>query len=239
MDKESSFVADGIVPDATEQDAKPAGTTDSTQGAGAKTLGWKAQLPDDLKNDERLDHENIGALARAYLESSDGSKGELAIPEQDDAEGWNDLYKKLGRPEKIDDYKQDKLTGDVDQKVRELAFSMGLNQSQFDALSNEFGQAVEAQSAIEKAMYKGTKEETTKHYQKEFGDDYEKKMNFMKRGAEKMLPDPLYNALDMFGQLNNPEIIDAIIAYGETISDDVSPGGEGARSTKDDWGYPE
>lgn len=215
-------------------------TTDSTQSIIAEPPKWKAQLPDDLKGNKDLDrYENIGALAKAVLESN-GSKGELAVPGDDDAEAWGTLYNKLGRPDKSEDYQLDEsINADVANQMRELAHDMGLNQKQLDKLSGVIKDSNEHQALVDEASYKGTAKETETTLHAEFGDKMEAKMEYMKRGAEKLLPPALRKILGRYNQLNNPELIRACIAYGEATADDVSTPGTQNKGASGGWDYPD
>lgn len=82
-------------------------------GGGGDSLGWRAQLPDDLKSNEAFTgFKTIGDLAKTHLETSgrakelEGKLGE-AIPKLKEGateEERNAYFKALGRPDAPDAY---------------------------------------------------------------------------------------------------------------------------------------
>ncbi len=243
MEEKTGFI-DGQVETSPEssQAKESHDTTDSKQGVVVETPKWKAQLPDDLKDNENLNqYENIGALAKAVLEAQEGSNGEFAAPGEDDAEAWGELFNKLGRPENSENYELDsKLSDDVETNLRTVAHDMGLSQKQFSQLAEIMGPSNEAVQLFDKATFKGTAEECEKSLKLEFGEKYDQKMNLMKRGGKAVLNEDLDKVFRQFGQYNNPKIVKALITLGESIAEDVPPGGSNPVKEADDgWDYPD
>ncbi len=243
MEQEKTGFIDGLADDATPESNQANEShdgSDSKQTDVAQPPKWKAQLPDDLKTNKDLDqYDSIAAMARAVLDRGDGSQGEFAVPADDDAEAWEELYKKLGRPEKPDDYELDsELTEDVAANLRTVAHEMGLNNKQLAKLAQVMGTANDAAKVIESAMFTGSANDCEAALKKEYGDRYDEMKNYMKRGA-KDVPPELNKLFRQFGHFNNPAIAKFLAQYGMATAPDVPKGGEGKTQHADGWDYPE
>ena len=98
--------------------------------------------------------------------------------ESDDTEGWEALYKKLGRPDSEDGYTLDGLEEDkIDQgrfdAVRKKAYAMGLNNKQLQSLMQADAkyQAEREEEAI------GEVRQQAEALKQEWGADYERRVN--------------------------------------------------------------
>lgn len=231
------FITDGmtdVTPEGTPAANKGPDTTDSKQSIVAEGRKWKAQLAGDLKTNEILDqYEDITSLAKAHLDLLDGKSTEFAVPDEDDAEAWNDLFGKLGRPETPKDYQTDMdLPDEANDSLRQVAHEIGLTQKQFGKFAEIVGQASNTQKEIDAILYKGTSKECEQSLKAEFGTNYDAKINYMKRGVELALPKDLRNVLSKLGHLNNPAIAKAFIAVGELAADDIPKGSNSSSKSK-------
>lgn len=110
--------------------------------------------------------ENVEQMADAYakLEKFTGVGKHLVIPEADDAEGWDNVYNTMGRPETHDKYGIE-YEGDVplsDELVgqfKQFAHGLGLTQKQFNEVVNFQLDAITAQAGEFETQSAAAKEE--------------------------------------------------------------------------------
>lgn len=240
---DAQFVETDSTPDESNQGNDGPGNPDSTQDTVAESPKWKAQVRDDLKANKVLDqYGDLNALADAHLELLDGKSGELAVPDDDDAEAWGKLYDTLGRPEKSENYQlaEDlKLSDSAAAEIKDLAHEMGLNQKQFDKLQAVMQNASQYDQALQEAMYKGTVEDAQKALKSEWGEKFDERYEFMKRGAKELITPEFRKVLAMHNQLNNPEIAKALANYGEFLAEDMPAGESPSGGESTGWSYPE
>ena len=149
------------------------------------SLGWRAGLPDDLKQDEAfVPYKTVGDFAKAHKDTAAKAKdleGKLAnsIPklgENATQEERDKFFNSLGRPEKPDGYgltKDSKNAPEWDQYWEKALFDNGVSlttaQGLKRALDTQMQQMVEAHnSAIEKQIT-----ETSAALKTELGDKYD------------------------------------------------------------------
>jgi len=164
----------------------------------------------------------------------------LKLPkDEQDTEGWNAIYSRLGRPEKADDYSFD-APEDIaldDERmgwVRDVAHKLGLNKSQFHALINETlayegGLISEAQKSIELAQTAELEE-----VKREWGQAFEERAELGRRAARIFLPgdasqkQALMNAMET--TLGTGVMLKLFANIGEKLGEDKIPAGdEGSR----------
>lgn len=109
-----------------------------------KEVNWKDSLPEELKNEKALESiQDIPGLAKSYIHAQKlvGSD-KIPIPNKHATdEDWNDVYSKLGRPSKPEDYQiQIKDDSSVDTKALEsfkaTAHKYGLLPKQAEGIMN-------------------------------------------------------------------------------------------------------
>lgn len=139
-------------------------------GGGGDSLGWRAQLPDDLKSNEAFTgFKTVGDLAKMHLETSGKAKeleGKLgdAIPKLKEGateEEVNNYLSALGRPESADKYVlPDPPKGHISETVfddnakqwfRHLSFKHGFSQKQAEGLLTDYFGILEKGQEIEQA----------------------------------------------------------------------------------------
>jgi hypothetical protein len=98
---------------------------------------------------------NVEQMAEAYieLEKFKGVGNHLVIPEVEDAEGWDNVYNQLGRPETADKYtyegeRVEMLGEELMEQFREYAHKSGKTQSQFQSDIDFQLDAIEAMDEV-------------------------------------------------------------------------------------------
>lgn len=137
---------------------------------------------------------NVADIAKAYinLESQygrlTGGKDYVFIPKDDKPESWSQVWDKLGRPSKAEEYEfetDDKELGAVVNDFKKFAHSLGLTKKQFnDIVKFEIDRANMQNEAFKQAQL----EELTareKMVREKFKNDFDKKMTAAQKVAEK------------------------------------------------------
>lgn len=170
---------------------------------------------------------NVEQLVDNYvmLEKQQGGPGKhLVIPEVEDAEGWNDVYKQLGRPETHDKYEvsydgdveiSEELTG----QFKQFAHGLGLTQKQFESLVNFQLDAVGAQTEAYNTQVSAQKEENIQALKQKWGE-----VNYgVKVKGARIIADSLgiYQTLEAKGLASDPAIIEMLDTIASRTAEDV------------------
>ena len=230
---------------------------------GTPTEGWRAQLPDDLKDNEVMtQYEKIGDFAKAHIDLGNAKKdldGKLANSIQllkDDAsdEDRATFFTKIGRPEKPEGYQFTKPTlpedlkydEDQEKEFRGTAHKLGLSTPQATGIYDWYHQNIlTSYTALETARKKEF-DDSSAALKKEWGDNYETNTEIAKRAAhaveEKLGIKGFTDLMDSSGFGNNPLLVKAFHAIGTRIMDDKmlkgASSGEGEKSAAEVL-YPE
>lgn len=162
------------------------------------------------------------------LENMLGAQDRLILPKDDkDDKAWGELYTKLGRPAKADDYKFDdlpqgmELNQELDKWFRETSFANGLSQKAAAAMQrefNKFGQVEMARLAAEK---KAAAEKGLAELKKEWGADFDDGVAKAKMAAKALGGDKIAAAIDALeGQMGFPEVIRMFNALAKGMGED-------------------
>jgi len=135
--------------------------------------GWK-DLPDALKSYAELEKQFHG--------------DKLPLPkDENDADGWNKVYAKLGRPEKPDDYKAPQ--GADEATVKALApdlHKLGITQKQFEALANLDLSRNQAAINAEHQRIMADQDTALAKLQSEWGPKYNENMEVNRRAMRNL-----------------------------------------------------
>jgi hypothetical protein len=158
---------------------------EEVQQPGSDSLGWRAGLPDDLKQDEAfVPFKTVGDFAKAHKETAAKAKdyeGKLAnsipkLAENATAEERDRFYNSLGRPEKPDGYEfvgEDKAAPEWTKAYKDAMHKMGVPKAMAKELSQfnntMINQMVEQHNA--KILKENT--EAVAVLKSELGDKYE------------------------------------------------------------------
>ncbi len=154
--------------------------------------GWYDSFEPDLKGYvETKGFKDPKDLTLAYrnLEALRGVPAEqlLRLPKADDAKGLEELYTKLGRPAKPEDYKipiPQGSDGSFAKAASAKFHELGLNPQQAQKLTawyNEFGST---HTKAQEAQLVNTQKESAAKLQQEWGAAYEKNANIVDQVAE-------------------------------------------------------
>lgn len=211
--------------------AKPAQTT----APGTEPTGWMSPTgeirdgaPEAVANLlQAKKWNNVQQIVDNYvkLEQQQGGSGKyLVIPEAEDAVGWDNVYKELGRPETYEKYElgyegdveiSDELVG----QFKQFAHGLGLTQRQFDDVVKFQLDVVTAQTEAYENQAIADKETNIQALKQKWGEtNYEVKV----KGA-RIIADSLgiYNVLEAKGLASDPDIINMLDTIASRTSEDV------------------
>lgn len=239
-------MSDAPVPDAAAAAAAAAAPPPAPPAEPA-VADWRTTLPDDLKADPGIaNYTSVEALARGVIETKAlVGRDKVVLPKDDaDEAGWNEVYTRLGRPEKPDGYEikiPDGAPTAYADAFRPVAHKLGLSAKQVSGLvefnNQAVAEAMAAQSAASVADLATLKTQ--------LGPDYERKVAIGKQAAKAFgVKGDIADALD--DKLGSRALVELFINIGEKMGEhgrlepgdppggvSADPEGERAALTKD------
>jgi hypothetical protein len=196
-----------------------------------KTGGWRAQLPDDLKENEAFTgFEKLGDLGKEYLDLKGRAENSVQIPDEDaDEEEWAEFYKRAGRPESAEQYgltRPDNLPEDVpyndfmEQSFRDMALRLNLTDSQARGLYDWYnGNVCEAHGIMQKEREReyGDAENTLKQ---ELGQKYGESLELAKRAVRTFGGEEMVSVLEESRLGNHPAVFKTFLKMALAVKDD-------------------
>lgn len=199
-------------------------------GSEVKHPAWMAQLGNiDTEKAEALSKfEKIGDLANNYFELQKKLGSSITKPGDDaSAEEKEAFYRALGKPETADKYS---IEGDDAEMFRKFAYDNNLTDEQAKSLYKSL-QAV-GQNALDqqKAAFAQQAQATQAALQKEYGNDYQVKIEMLKRGVANYGGEKVGAKLQQAGLLGDLDIVKMFILLGEQSAEAGSPGATKAKA---------
>ncbi len=227
----------GGMSDSAKPESKPDGNTgdagqgksdnDTGKGSEVQHPAWMNQINSELMGDAEKagklsKFEKLSDLASAYLDAEGKLGNSLVKPgENSTDEERKAFYKALGVPDAADKYS---IEGDDAKMFREMAFKNNLTDEQakaiFASLQDVGKNALEAQ----KQAFAQQAHDTQAALQKEYGKDYQTKIEMLKRGVATYGGEKLGAKLQQAGLLGDYDVIKMFILLGEQSSEAGSPG---------------
>lgn len=164
----------------------------------------------------RIPGKDAGEKTRAeFYEKLEGVGGVVRVPaDPSDAEGFDKLYNKMGRPEKAEDYS----TGTDEQK--QLFHSLGLSESQARALASDS----DARSKNEAETAKQAIKEAGEQLRTELGDGFDRSMKNAQLAALQLGGDEFVKQMQEDQLLgNNVALIKLLAEAGEQLGKNKVP----------------
>lgn len=233
-DNGSTLLTEGGGTPATDQNQQS--TPAANNGAGneaepTQEQTWHSKLPEELRGNASLQkYKDETSLAKAYisLEQMLGSE-KIPMPKgDDDKDGWDRVYKAVGRPDTPDKYDiempavPDGMTVPYDQDEekywRDLAHQNGLSNKQF---KNMFDSGVKAR--LEKAI--AWQRETGEAKQKaidalsrDWGQNFEANVGLAKTGLNQFADPDFKQYLEETGLGNHPAMTRFMYKVGRAMN---------------------
>lgn len=200
-------------------------------------IDFKSLIPESYRTEKSLQNFNdMESFVKSYLHAQKlVGMDKIPVPNKyATEEDWKEVFKKLGAPEKPDQYKYSFKDGEVDPQslkvFNEAAHKLGLLPKQAEGLIkfyNELNQNA-AQSEQIKANAVRTEAETT--LRKEFGPEFNKRLDQAKRLAHSTLgAEFLNNTILKDGSRlgDNVFLVKAFSQLADKLSEDEIVQGEG------------
>lgn len=198
---------------------------------------FKDLIPKDFQEEKSLQNfNNMEDFVKSYLSAQRlVGANKVAIPNKmatDD--DWQEVFDKLGRPKTPEDYKYDFKEGEIDQtqlkNFNETAHRLGLLPKQAERLI-KFYQEMNGESEQAKLVTAEAKQvEVESLLKKEFGPEYNKRLDQAKKLAIDTLGSDILNQtiLKNGSRLgDNPDVIKAFSMLADKLSEDEIIKGDG------------
>ena len=200
---------------------------------------WRASLPDDIKADPALQIiQDIPSLAKSYLHAQKmvGSD-KISVPSQHATEqDWQQVFRKLGVPEKVDDYKierpkdasfDDEFVGQFKMK----AHAFGILPKQAQNLVNWFNEASKFRAKVLAEGYAAEVEKGLGALKQEWGQAFDAKLSRANQVLVEAGGEELTKLLAETGLNNHPLVIKAFAKLGDIVKEDAIPADGGGVPT--------
>ena len=190
-------------------------------------------LPDDLRAEPSLQSfDSVDKLAKSFVHARKmiGADPDrmLQLPKEGDAEGWDAVYNRLGRPEAPDGYDFDLGDGEQSDDVsdfKSVAHELGLTNDQASNMLGIYNQITENDIAQEDEQFEQMNVDYLQDIQKEWGDDFNKNAELARRAFTNFASEEAMDVLRDTGLSNHPEILKTFARIGQVLSEDnVLPG---------------
>jgi hypothetical protein len=191
---------------------------------------WKAGLSDDLRADKSLENiKDISSLAKSYIHAQRlVGADKIPVPNKHATdEDWKEVYKRLGAPEKPDQYK---YKFDEDQKVdtealknfSSQAHKLGLLPTQAQGMVNYYNEMVGKQLADAESISTSQREKAMTELKTEWGQAYDQKLQKANTVVSSVFPKGIMsiNLEDGTKLGDHSEVIKAFAALGEKMGED-------------------
>ena len=186
-------------------------------------------LPEEIRSEASLkSFTNVGDLAKSYVhQRKHMGHDKMLVPGKHTTEGeWNEIYKKMGRPDTadgydfqaVDNFKQSGLDF-----FNEVAHANGLSPKQAENIARSVIEQSEKQTSELLGQGKAQTQEGLRKLKETWGEAYEQKIDVGNQAAERL------NAVGMLTELKLqdgrtlgevPEIINFFVGLGEQMQED-------------------
>lgn len=192
---------------------------------------WRTSLSEDVAAHSAIkDIKTVEDLAKATINAQKMvGADKVVIPTKDQGrEAWDEVYNKLGRPEKPEGYQlpedgmpenmplDEAAMGDL----RSAAHSLGMNKQQFAGLVRYMAEKSAENQESRSAAMEHSREEAVAELRSEFGAAFDQNVTMARDAVEKFGGDSLKQVLDKTGLGNHPEVVKAFAKVGRLIAED-------------------
>lgn len=187
-------------------------------------------LPEGLRDEPSLKTFNsVDKLAKSYVNAVKKIGGNpdhlVKIPQE--GESWNEFYNQIGRPESPDNYDFGEDDEGILNEFRQFAHETGLTQDQATNILNLYGDIQERQSEDNQQAREDHKVNTQIELQREWGKNYDRKLDLAQRAVAQFATPEFSNLLDDTGLGNHKEVIGLFAKIGEILGEDTLVVGSG------------
>lgn len=195
---------------------------------------WMSGLTTEQKADADLIksvskfEKGIPDLVRSYAELEKKQSQIISVPNETATEEEKARYRKaIGVPDKLEDYKLEKvelpegLTIDeaMQKDYLKIVHTEGLNDAQVNAIHKWYMKTIGEQVVAAQKIVKTTKAEAVASLQKKYGADYDAGITYMERAFNEFATPHVQLLFDKSGMSNEPAIIEMFIKMGKVMGD--------------------
>ncbi|EJR0225038.1 hypothetical protein N0P72_005015 [Raoultella planticola] len=145
------------------------------------------------------------------------------LPDDGDEKGWQDLYSKLGRPEKIEDYglkAPDGVDGTFLNTALGWMHESGLNKKQAETVINKFNEYAAGQQKSAQENIANQNTANREKVIKSWGSEVEANTTILQNAVQRFFPDAVIEKFNSAGLLNDPDLVNAVLAIGKALGED-------------------
>lgn len=231
------------------QDPAVQATPPASGGQGSPTppVDWRSGLSEDLRNEKAFDSikgkdwsEAGPLLAKSYLHAQRlVGADKLVLPnDHSTPEEISEFYKKVGRPEKPEDYrfklpeglKEDSLDKDRLTLWRKELYEAGMSAKQAERVMSRY--IAEEHTARQSAVQAAEKQQTdwVQAIKQEWAGKFDENMNYARLALKDFGSKELIQALEESGFGSHPEVVKSFAQIGRMLADDKARSGTSGSS---------
>lgn len=224
--------APAVSPAATGSlDTPPPGGPATTPTAPAAGFDWKSQIPDELKAEKVwADVPDFQTMAKRFVDNHKYNVGALRLPPKGARpEAWDEVYAKLGRPEKPDQYEvtpppmPEGVPWDTgaQQQFLEHSHKLGLTSAQVQGVLDYYGDHLAHSVEQAQQQTRQTAEETLKSLEQEYGPiTFQRQLNTVQAFVRAEGDPELMAELERTGWGNHPGLTRLLMRVSEDWKSD-------------------
>ena len=212
--------------------------TTEQKEAEPKVINFKELIPEKYKDEKALaNFTSMDDFVKSYLSAQRlVGANKVAIPNKMATdEDWEEVYSKLGRPAKPEDYKysfsEEEINQDQLKNFNETAHRIGLLPKQAERIIKFYNEMNTQAEVDNQKMFEAKQTEAMADLKKEFGPTYTKRLDQAKKLAVETLGNDMLNntVLKDGSRLGDSvEVIKAFSMLADKLSEDEIIKGEGS-----------
>jgi hypothetical protein len=204
------------------------GTPGDTGGdEGIKS--FRDLIPAEYRSHTALnDYKDMAGLVKSHISLQSMIGNAIPIPKADDADGWNNVYKKLGKPETPDGYQFDlgeqfkgvQLDTDMGKWARDLFHGANLTPQQANKVMQGYLQKETELSQNKQETTDNQAAQWQDQLEQELGPKFEETTLFAERASSRFLDPDTRHFLESTGLGNHPGLVKAFSNIGRLLGED-------------------
>ena len=212
--------------------------TTEQKEAEPKVINFKEIIPEKYKDEKALaNFTTVDDFVKSYLSAQRlVGANKVAIPNKMATdEDWEEVYSKLGRPAKPEDYKysfsEEEINQDQLKNFNETAHRIGLLPKQAERIIKFYNEMNTQAEVDNQKMFEAKQTEAMTDLKKEFGPTYTKRLDQAKKLATETLGNEMLNNTvlkDGTRLGDSVEVIKAFSMLADKLSEDEIIKGEGS-----------
>ncbi len=238
--EQSEQPKDVAQPEATPEvkESVLAEATTEQKEAEPKVINFKEIIPEKYKDEKALaNFVSMDDFVKSYLSAQRlVGANKVAIPNKMATdEDWEEVYSKLGRPAKPEDYKysfsEEEINQDQLKNFNETAHRIGLLPKQAERIIKFYNEMNTQAEVDNQKMFEAKQTEAMADLKKEFGPTYTKRLDQAKKLATETLGNEMLNNTvlkDGTRLGDSVEVIKAFSMLADKLSEDEIIKGEGS-----------